>query len=288
MHESEGEGSLWCVLCSIAWVSTWVWWCYSGLAWVHGGADPTHGQISMCMEPLVLTLLITVAGEYHSLCASPSRPHTYVACKVPTYILTYTPPPPPPWAVCTTIKPWSVHARCLVEGLAKHTVCTTCTKVIGYWVRFSHLCCMFVRTYICVYVYPHENKDNEWRVCIGWIGLLSMCLCAQLLLWVGPCVVCDCCRSQYKREMPRKKRSKPTLPPPSTARDTSSAAQPRMRMCNLCFGTTFVVLSMLLLTWNEVRMCIVCTLMCLWVLTIGQGWLCAYVCTYACKLSWMP
>lgn len=92
----------------------------------------------------------------------------------------------------------------------------------------------------------------EWCVC-GEGGGKRACVCVFRRCFAFDHVSYDPSRSQYKRsEMTKKKKSKTILPIPSAARDTSSVPHPRIRMSNLCIGTIFVVLSMLLLSWNEV------------------------------------
>ena len=113
---------------------------------------------------------------------------------------------------------------------------------------------------------PHENEKNR-MLCVGRGGdgqTAQVFVCA--VLHPISHVWCNLCRSQYKRDKGRKKRSKPILPPPSASRDVGHLTHPRM--CNLCVGTVFVVLSMLLLTWNEVCKCVRVYVDCLYVIVM--------------------
>ena len=104
---------------------------------------------------------------------------------------------------------------------------------------------------------PHDNEKNRMP-CVGGGDEKTAQVFVCAVLHLISHVWCNLCRSQYKRDKGRKKRSKPILPPPSASRDAGHLIRPRM--CNLCVGTVFVVLSMLLLTWNEVR-----TYVCMWI-----------------------
>ena len=68
--------------------------------------------------------------------------------------------------------------------------------------------------------------------------------------------VCSAYQNEMKKNMnikDTKRKRAPQLPQPIRGAPSTATHLPRIGMCSLCMGTFFVVASMVLLSWNEVR-----------------------------------